>query len=125
MSITQTTIREKKSRDQGFTLIEVLVAISILAVGLLAVASMQISAIKVNSSADNLSKRTTWAQSKLEELMVLPYSSVTSGTENTSDGYTISWTSVNDNPRPGLKLVTVSVTGGGKTTEIKYIKASL
>ncbi|MBW2641732.1 MAG: prepilin-type N-terminal cleavage/methylation domain-containing protein [Deltaproteobacteria bacterium] len=47
----QKTAIKKSQKDQGFTLIEVLIAISIFAVGLLAVATMQISAINVNSTA--------------------------------------------------------------------------
>ena len=42
---------EKQDREAGFTLLEVIVAISILSVGLLAVASMQTAAIKGNDGA--------------------------------------------------------------------------
>ena len=130
----------KPQRDGGFTLIEVLVAISIFAVGLLAVGTMQLSAINVNSTANQITTRTTWAQDKLEELMALPYSDhlledlgdPPSGTDSedeahqtTSDGYTIFWTVTDDNPVANTKLITVSATGRGKTTRLSCVKTQL
>ena len=131
-------------KDQGFTLIEVLIAITIFAVGLLAVAAMQTSAITVNSTAGQMTTRMTWAQDKLEELMALPYSDhlledlgdPPSGTDSEgelhqettsegSDNYTITWTVTDDTPISGTKLITVTVTGKGKTTRVSYVKPSL
>ena len=146
----QDTAHKKKctiktiQKDQGFTLIEVLIALTIFAVGLLAVAAMQTSAITVNSTAGQMTTRMTWAQDKLEELMALPYSDPLledlgdppSGTdsagnlhqETISEGsvnYTILWTVTEDTPISGNKLITVTVTGKGKTTRVSYIKPSL
>jgi type IV pilus assembly protein PilV len=123
---------KKLQKDQGFTLIEVLIAISIFAVGLLAVATMQLSAIRVNSTAGQITTRITWAQDKLEELMALPYTDSqlqAAGSpfqEITPDGYyTISWTVTDDTPISDTKLITVTVTGRGKTTRVSYVKPSL
>ena len=138
---TKKTGIKKSQKDQGFTLIEVLIAITIFAVGLLAVAAMQISAINVNSTAGQITTRITWAQDKLEELMALPYSDPwiedlgdpPSGTdsdgnahqETTSDGYTISWTVTDNTPISSTKLITVAVTGRGKVTRVSYVKPSM
>ena len=139
---TKNNAIRKSKKDEGFTLIEVLIAITIFAVGLLAVASMQLSAIKVNSTAGQITTRITWAQDKLEELMALPYSDPwiedlgdpPSGTDTagnahqatTPDGYyTISWTVTNNTPVSSTKLITVTVTGRGKTTRVSYVKPSL
>ena len=135
------TAIKKSQKDHGFTLIEVLIAISIFAVGLLAVATMQLSAIRVNSTAGQITTRMTWAQDKLEELMALPYSDPwiedlgdpPSGTdsagnahqETTSDGYIISWTVTNNTPISSTKLITVAVTGRGKVTQVSYVKPSM
>ena len=49
ISYTETQM-DKLKKENGFTLIEVLIALTIFAVGLLAVAALQTSAIKMNSS---------------------------------------------------------------------------
>ena len=116
-------------KDQGFTLIEVLIAVTIFAVGLLAVAAMQTSAITVNSTAGQMTTRITWAQDQLEELMALPYTDSQlqeTGSpfqETASDGSTISWTVVDDSPIQNTKLITITVTGRGKTTRLVGVKS--
>ena len=65
-----------KWKEEGYTLVEVLVALGILGFGLLAVATMQVTAIKTNARAGNLSHGTTLAQAKAEELMNLAYSTL-------------------------------------------------
>jgi type IV pilus assembly protein PilV len=52
--------------NHGFTLLEVLVAITILAIGLLGVASMQISAISGNRLGNELTAATFLAQAQIE-----------------------------------------------------------
>jgi type IV pilus assembly protein PilV len=59
--------------EQGFTLIEILIAITVFAIGILAVGKMQIAAIQGNSRANHLTEAVTLAQSKMEELISLNY----------------------------------------------------
>ncbi|UCF72745.1 MAG: prepilin-type N-terminal cleavage/methylation domain-containing protein [Deltaproteobacteria bacterium] len=60
---------EKETLDKrGFTLLEVLIAIFILALGLLAVATMQISAVRGNRLGNEVIRATYLAQDKLEEV---------------------------------------------------------
>jgi type IV pilus modification protein PilV len=63
----------KKSNQKGFSLIEILIAITVFAIGILAVGRMQITAIKGNSFANDLTKATTLAQDRMEELIGLSY----------------------------------------------------
>jgi type IV pilus assembly protein PilV len=71
--------RQKPYRDArlgsvpGFTLIEVMIALTIFSVGLLAVYSMQISSIKGNSLARASTENMNAAVAKVEQLMSLPY----------------------------------------------------
>jgi len=64
---------KQDTNQQGFTLIEILIAITIFSIGILAVATMQVSAIKGNSFANGLTEAVTLAQDKMEELMSLDY----------------------------------------------------
>jgi len=97
----------------GFTLLEVILAMSLLTVGLLAVASLQVSAIKGNAHANHITEATTLAQEKVEDLMATVYSSVTSGSDQV-DRYTRTWT-VDPNGPTGVantKVIQVTVSGG-------------
>ena len=62
-----------KDNQKGFTLIEILIAITVFAIGILGVAAMQLGAIKGNSYSSHLTEATTLAQNKMEELMMLDY----------------------------------------------------
>lgn len=117
-------------REAGFTLIEVLIALTIFAVGMLAVASMQLSAITVNARANRLTQRTTYAQAKIEELVALPYTNSNldngpHGPINTADGFAVSWNIRDNFPIPNVKLIDVTVSGWGQKTVITYAKADL
>ena len=65
------TQSRKKGYQQGFSLVEVLVAILLLTVGLLALAKMQTQAVASNSFGNQLTQATFLAQDKLEELRLL------------------------------------------------------
>jgi len=59
--------------QKGFSLIEVLISLIILAVGLLAIGGLQVSAVQGNTFGSHLTQATVLAQNKLEELKNLPY----------------------------------------------------
>jgi type IV pilus assembly protein PilV len=60
---------ENNLNDNGFTLIEMLIAISIFAIGFLAVASLQISAGKNNRTASETTAAVNIASDRMERLM--------------------------------------------------------
>ena len=104
----------KKNTEQGFTLLEVIFAISILTIGILAVASMQISAIRGNAFAGGTSEATTWAVDRIEKLMDLPYDHpdlAVSGNphQDTQGDYSIVWNVTDDAIIDEIKTVTVTV----------------
>jgi type IV pilus assembly protein PilV len=67
---------------KGFTLIEVLVGLVILAVGLLAIAGMLLTTVKGNYFSNHLTQASYVAQDRLEYLKTLPltHASLTAGT---------------------------------------------
>ena len=75
MKKLQSTVSKKNGlkHQSGFTLVEVLVGITILTIGLLGVAKMQISAMQGNFMSSSTSVALALAQEKMEELMVLDY----------------------------------------------------
>lgn len=117
---------------QGFTILEVIIAISLLSVGLLAIANMQIMAIQKNSSARWQTEQTTYAQDKMEELMALSFTHAdldpagnTHNEANPPDNLTIRWDVFDDTttfPVPDTKLITITVTGVGKSTVLTGVK---
>jgi len=58
--------------ERGFTLIEVLIGLIILAIGILAVAGMQITSIRGTAFSNNLMQASVIAQDRLEFLKSLP-----------------------------------------------------
>ena len=58
--------------ERGFTLIEVLIGLIILAIGILAVAGMQITSIRGTSFSNSLTQASVIAQDRLEFIKSLP-----------------------------------------------------
>jgi type IV pilus assembly protein PilV len=125
---TETPGNVLKKQD-GFTLIEVLVALTIFAVGLLAIAALQTSAIRMNSTGDRLTEISTLGIDKYEELMSLPFTDPQLAVggpytdPNPPAGYTVRWTVVQDILVANTKNITLTVTGKGKTLRRMSIRA--
>jgi prepilin-type N-terminal cleavage/methylation domain-containing protein len=109
-----------RNREQGFTLIEVLFAVAVLAFGLLAVSSLQGSATRGNLMAFDRTEALTWAQSTMESLMALPYGDTDLADGNHTDPgtnidpaapaeYTIKWDVDEPGPVANTKTITVRV----------------
>ena len=74
--------------NQGFTLIEIIVAMVIFAIGILSVAALQTKATKGNISANRSTRAFTWCSDRMEMLMSLPYTdaNLDDGLHSESDG---------------------------------------
>ncbi len=95
---------------KGFTLIEVLIGLTILAVGLLVIAGMQMTSITGSSFSHHVSQATILAQDKIEELKNLPYSMLTSQDYATVPDTVFSRkVDVVEDPGNSIKAITVTV----------------
>jgi prepilin-type N-terminal cleavage/methylation domain-containing protein len=115
MNLNNAAKMRKGNKQEGFTLLEVIIAISILTIGILAVASMQISSIKGNSFAGGVTEGTTWAGDQVERLMALPYGhndldQAQNPHQATEGRYTINWNVADDTPITNAKTINVTVT---------------
>ena len=66
-----------KHSENGFTLVEVLVAMLIFAFGILAVINMQYVATQTNTRSRHVTEGMLVAQNRVEQLMALPYDQTT------------------------------------------------
>ena len=121
---------DKKKKNQGYTLIEVLIAMAIFALGFLALASIQVKSITQNASAKMYTEATTMAVESLERLISLPYNHSDLNQQNnphsmTTKGYTIEWNVQDDIPVTATKTIVINVTGANpyaKPVTISLVK---
>lgn len=83
-----TGMRHAARGEEGFSLIEVLVALTILAVGLLSLALLQVTAIKGNAGASMSTTATDLAQTKLELFRRDTWTAIDNSTNTTFGGGT-------------------------------------
>jgi len=120
--------------SDGFTLIEVLVAMVILSVGLLGTAALITGIIKSNQVSNRITTATVLAQDKMEEIRGLGYSGMPTSDTTTTEPYNsitnyslykrVTFTEV-VNPAAGMKTVTVTVywNSDNSSIELKTIFA--
>ena len=105
-------------KSKGFTLIEMLVSLVILAISLLALGGLMVAATKNNSFGGRITEAATFAQDKLEEFQVLPWGSILSGNDNkpgsNNMNYQRNW-NVLTSPDGGLKTVTLTINWNDKS----------
>jgi len=94
--------------NRGFSIIEVIFALSIFAIGILAVLSLSISAVNTNASARRVTDATALVEDRLEKLAAMPYEDIQNG-EETEGAYKITWVVIEDDMLAKTKSITVTV----------------
>ncbi len=125
----------KLHNNKGFTLIEIMISIAIIAIGIFAVMSLIITVMKGNTLSKRVTTATTIAQGKMEDFKSMDYDSVVDdpGTDTATAYDTVYYWEANvedDTPATDTKTITVDVywsSGGTNTThnnvELKTIIA--
>jgi prepilin-type N-terminal cleavage/methylation domain-containing protein len=67
------SVKDPFSKRNGFSLIEVLIAMVLFAVGMLGLGGMQLISIRGNAFSQKITQATVLTQNKLEELKRLPF----------------------------------------------------
>jgi prepilin-type N-terminal cleavage/methylation domain-containing protein len=112
------SIKAQMKQKSGFTLIEVMIALTVLAAGLLALATMQIVSIRSNAFSTEMTYATMLAQSQFEQLRNMDYADIPSSGSTiipataTSKGipYTIQRTVQPNIPVQDMTTILLSVT---------------
>ena len=111
--------------DAGFSLIEVAVAIGVVAVGLLALAQTVPMAMSTVVQAQLRTNAVEHAQQRMDDLRSRDFGSAALGAGTYSEitpNYTIQWVITDDQPLPGCKLIEVTVAWqtvrGTRTSEL-------
>lgn len=132
--------------EKGFTLVELLVAITIMAIGILAVVQMQVVALQSNSIANKLGVATSLAQEVMDDIqswdintppvdgaftvdsVAVAYNRLGAGlnassvTFPDSGTYNATYTITLVQPDLATAFISVTVTGGGRTVTLTSLK---
>jgi type IV pilus modification protein PilV len=98
----------KRRDDRGFSLIEVMIAMTFLAIGLLAVAQMIPMGLSGVTQARVRTNAVQAAQERMDMLRAAEFedASLTAGAYSETDGkYTLDWTITDNTPAPKVKRV--------------------
>ena len=100
--------------EEGFTLIETIVALVVLSVGLVALAGLQISTIRGNTLSKRMTTAVSIANARVEQIKNMPYADIQSESSTqvieSNMNFTRQVTVANDNPLTNTKTVNVTVT---------------
>lgn len=137
----------ERAHESGFTMLEVVIAMAILASGLLAIAAAQLAALHMSSKSRSLMDAIHLAQTQMETFQAMPQASLPASANDPAnpidrDGnaldpaaldqtqFSRSWTVEPNVPLAGLTRLTVNVTwfdskvGITRTTSLQSMKGN-
>ncbi len=134
-----TTLKKRGNKlnlnEQGFTLIELMMAMVILGIGLFSIAALQVTNVNYNTGSKKSTEGYTWAMDQVERLLTSDYvpasttdscdsgssSDFTCTAHSTSQGpYTVAW-DVSDNSINVPNSVAVNVSVSWKNKQVAAV----
>jgi type IV pilus assembly protein PilV len=138
-------MKNDNPNSQGFSLLEVIIALAIFSIGIVGLYSVQTRTIGQNFTASRITTASTWAAEKIEDLLALSYqdlkdtngngtaglaastTATADGSETSPDGvYTLLWNVAVNRPIYRTKTVRVIVVspraGTGSLVDLEYVK---
>jgi type II secretory pathway pseudopilin PulG len=116
--------------DGGFTLIETMIALFILAFGILGILTLSVTSIKMDFKARRMTEATTLNADRNEKLILTKYDDLVPGAGGpiVEGKYTTTWNvSAGDLPIPNVKTVTITTqwqeNGQARSVQYVYYKA--
>lgn len=116
--------RSKRRRNEGFTLIEVMVALVIFLIGFLGMAGLLVSVMGSNRDASNRTRADELLYEKVEEFQLTSFADIESGSDQDTVGnvvFTREWVVSNNDPIPKVMTIdlTASWTERGDTLSVR------
>jgi type IV pilus assembly protein PilV len=114
------------SIEEGFTLIEIMIALVVMSIGLTALAAVQISAIRGNAFSKRMTTAVSIADETLEQIKSMPYVDIVSvsSTQTTQSdmNFTRQVTVTNNIPLANTKTINVTVnwSEGSKSHSVPF-----
>ena len=112
--------KSKRPSQHGFTLVEVIVTIVVMAIIATGLAVLTGSIVQGNQSSSKLTKATMLAQERIETFRITEYDDISSGSD-AIEGFQITYTVTPDSPDPNMKDVQVVVTWESMTNDLQQI----
>lgn len=105
--------KEPRRTEAGFSLIEIMVAMTFLAIGLLGIAQLIPFGMAGITEARVRTNAVQTGQGIIDSLRAADYDSLDAGDFSLSNGrFTTTWTITDNNPAPGMRRVDLTTTWG-------------
>lgn len=115
---------ERATAQEGFTLIEVMVALVIFTFGILAILTLQVTSITGGFKAQDITEAASVGANQMERLSSLEYAYLADGTETVDGKYTVTWDVTANPPEAPANTTDIQIkvewNQGGKTHEVAY-----
>jgi type IV pilus assembly protein PilV len=118
-------MERRRFNQEGYSLMEVMIAIGIFSIGLLATMSLQTYSINTNAKSMGVTDACGWAADRMEKMVTLPYDDIVDTTE-TEGPYTIALTVAEGATITNVKTISVtvsSINNRPKNITFTYYKA--